>query len=135
MIRSAISLKAQNILYRSRTLSAVMIAIAIPTFTAQLEKSREATDLANIRSAYAVVQASALTEDTSSQIKAHDTADVAYSKTSTGYKAVVTLHQQQAGWESGPVDVAGMTIAADAGIATATIEYIASTGATTLVLA
>ena len=30
-----------------------MVAIAIPVFTTQLEKSREATDLANIRSAYA----------------------------------------------------------------------------------
>ena len=34
---------------------AVLVAIAIPVFSAQLEKSREATDLANIRSAYAEV--------------------------------------------------------------------------------
>ena len=33
--------------------AAVLVAIAIPIFTSQLEKSREATDLANIRSAYA----------------------------------------------------------------------------------
>lgn len=32
---------------------AVLIAIAIPVFTNQLERSREATDAANIRSAYA----------------------------------------------------------------------------------
>ena len=32
---------------------AVLTAIAIPVFTSQLEKSREATDLANVRSAYA----------------------------------------------------------------------------------
>ena len=32
---------------------AVLVAIAIPIFTTQLEKSREATDLANIRAAYA----------------------------------------------------------------------------------
>ena len=32
---------------------AVLVAIAIPVFTNQLEKSREATDAANIRSAYA----------------------------------------------------------------------------------
>ena len=36
---------------------AVLVAIAIPVFTAQLEKSREATDLANVRSAYAEVVA------------------------------------------------------------------------------
>ena len=34
---------------------AVLVAIAIPVFTAQLEKSREATDTANVRSAYATV--------------------------------------------------------------------------------
>ena len=34
---------------------AVLTAIAIPVFTAQLEKSREATDIANVRSAYAEV--------------------------------------------------------------------------------
>ena len=32
---------------------AVLVAIAIPVFTAQLEKAREATDQANLRSAYA----------------------------------------------------------------------------------
>ena len=32
---------------------AVLVAIAIPVFTTQLERSREATDLANIRAAYA----------------------------------------------------------------------------------
>lgn len=31
---------------------AILIAIAIPTFTAQLEKAREAADIANIRSTY-----------------------------------------------------------------------------------
>ena len=31
---------------------AILVAIAIPTFTAQLEKAREAADIANIRSAY-----------------------------------------------------------------------------------
>lgn len=31
---------------------AILVAIAIPTFTGQLEKSRQATDLANVRAAY-----------------------------------------------------------------------------------
>ena len=34
---------------------AVLVAIAIPVFTTQLEKSREATDIANVRSAYAAM--------------------------------------------------------------------------------
>lgn len=39
---------------------AILIAIAIPTFTAQLEKAREAADIANIRSAYAEAMANYL---------------------------------------------------------------------------
>jgi prepilin-type N-terminal cleavage/methylation domain-containing protein len=41
---------------------AVLVAIAIPVFTTQLEKSREATDIANVRSAYATIMSSYLTE-------------------------------------------------------------------------
>ena len=40
----------------------VLVAISIPIFTAQLEKARDATTIANIRSAYAEAQASYLTE-------------------------------------------------------------------------
>ena len=42
---------------------AVLVAIAIPIFTSQLEKSREAVDAANIRAAYAEISADALTGD------------------------------------------------------------------------
>lgn len=42
---------------------AVLVAIAIPIFTAQLEKAREATDLANIRAAYAEAATEAITTD------------------------------------------------------------------------
>ena len=41
---------------------AVLTAIAIPVFTSQLEKSREATDLANMRSVYAELMTAVLTE-------------------------------------------------------------------------
>ena len=61
---------------------AVLVAIAIPIFTAQLEKSREATDVSNVRSSYAVVVAEALTQKTPETITAS-----------------VTLKQQQAGWQ------------------------------------
>lgn len=44
---------------------AVLVAISIPIFSAQLEKSREATDAANIRSAYAEVSADLLSDDAS----------------------------------------------------------------------
>ncbi len=46
----------------------VLVAISIPMFTSQLEKSREAVDLANVRSAYAQVMAAAIVEDTSSPL-------------------------------------------------------------------
>ena len=49
---------------------AVLTAIAIPVFTAQLEKSREATDLANLRSAYADQMTKLLAWDGTSEIKA-----------------------------------------------------------------
>ena len=39
----------------------VLVAISIPIFTAQLEKSREATDEANLRAAYAEATADLLT--------------------------------------------------------------------------
>lgn len=42
---------------------AVLVAISIPVFTNQLEKSREATDLANVRAAYAEVMTAAMTGD------------------------------------------------------------------------
>lgn len=43
---------------------AVLVAIAIPVFTTQLEKAREATDAANLRAAYAEISAKILSEDT-----------------------------------------------------------------------
>ena len=48
---------------------AVLVAIAIPIFSAQLEKSREATDIANVRSAYATLVADYLTSDNAAASK------------------------------------------------------------------
>lgn len=42
---------------------AVLVAISIPIFTKQLEKSRESVDIANMRNAYALISVSVLTED------------------------------------------------------------------------
>ena len=41
----------------------VLVAISIPIFTSQLEKAREATDAANLRSAYAECSAAVLDGD------------------------------------------------------------------------
>lgn len=43
---------------------AVLVAISIPVFTSQIEKAREATDLANIRAAYAELMSAVITGDT-----------------------------------------------------------------------
>ena len=43
---------------------AILIAIAIPTFAAQLDKANQATDAANIRSAYAEAALNALENGT-----------------------------------------------------------------------
>lgn len=42
---------------------AVLVAIAIPIFSSQLEKSRESADAANLRAAYAMGAAESLTQD------------------------------------------------------------------------
>lgn len=48
---------------------AVLVAIAIPVFTSQLEKAKEATDAANIRNAYAELMTKVITEDTTDSIE------------------------------------------------------------------
>ena len=45
---------------------AVLVAISIPIFSSQLEKSRDTTTLSNVRSAYAMAQAAWLTKDSDS---------------------------------------------------------------------
>jgi type II secretory pathway pseudopilin PulG len=51
---------------------AVLIAIAIPVFTSQLENARDATSVANIRSAYAEAQTAYITKDTKTDHAKYD---------------------------------------------------------------
>ena len=44
---------------------AVLVAVAIPVFNAQLERSRDATSVANLRSAYAQAQIALIQDDDS----------------------------------------------------------------------
>ena len=115
---------------------AVLVAIAIPVFTSQLEKSKEATDQANIRSAYAEVMAAALT-DTAEE---HDTTLTNVTRTGNAspytWTATVELKQSQDEWqgpadEIGGIDVSSMkpsaggncTITITEGAANATISF------------
>ena len=67
---------------------AVLVAIAIPVFTAQLEKSRESTDAANIRSAYAEVMVKAIDDPSGTP------------STNSGLQKKVNLRQQEEGWQT-----------------------------------
>lgn len=66
---------------------AVLVAIAIPIFTSQLEKAREATDAANLRAAYAEVSADAVLNDGSSEKQI----PVAQKQTKAGWETDVKL--------------------------------------------
>ncbi|MGI6057506.1 MAG: hypothetical protein ACOYBD_11095 [Bilifractor sp.] len=120
----------------------MLVAISIPIFTAQLEKAREATDLANVRSAYAEVQTAALTETTADDLNATNgkTAQFEVSGSGSTYKvtAKVTLTQKKDNWQTANAEtaVAGITATGDPKAdGTATITYDASTGETTIVYA
>lgn len=62
---------------------AVLVAIAIPVFTNQLEKSRESTDLANVRGAYAEIMTQ-------------------YLEDGAAHNMEVTAQQKVAGWQTQP---------------------------------
>lgn len=66
----------------------VLVAVAIPTFTNQLEKSREATDFANVRSAYAELMVAAISEDV----------DSPFYRSDGTFAAEVSLKQTRDGW-------------------------------------
>ena len=84
---------------------AVLVAIAIPIFTSQLEKSREATDMANIRSAYAEVS-SAILSDTK---KNSEDGVVKYNDGT--YSATVTATQSdKTAWVSGDPKIGGQQV-------------------------
>jgi len=96
---------------------AVLTAIAIPVFTSQLEKSREATDLSNIRADYAEIQSALLTGDltqsTSITLSSGHTAAITEGDPSTVGNMKITISnfkvaQKTAGWQTASFDVAGV---------------------------
>jgi hypothetical protein len=71
----------------------VLVAISIPIFTSQLEKSRDAVSIANIRAAYAEASSAYLTESDGGNAKVNLTAKTA---TVSG----VVLKGTQSGWSN-----------------------------------
>ena len=94
---------------------AVLTAIAIPVFTSQLEKSREATDLSNIRAAYAEISAALLTENMNLENAECKVLNGLTAKTTgvsaTGFTVTVTsfpIKQTVPAWQTTNYDVAGV---------------------------
>ena len=87
---------------------AVLVAIGIPIFTSQLEKSREAVDLSEVRSAYAEVMMAALTGDTNATYT-KDGSEIYLS--SGDYQITVQpLKQKQDGWQTKtPLNIGGVS--------------------------
>ena len=67
-----------------RTMGAVLVAISIPIFNSQLEKSRDAVTVANIRAAYAQASTDVLTGSSTSKTEYSSTQDVVSKGTQAG---------------------------------------------------
>ena len=74
---------------------AVLTAAAIPVFAKQLENSREATDAANIRAAYA-----AMTEDIISDPSKQATVMIGAGWSYPSTQTYISMKQKQAGWQN-----------------------------------
>ncbi|MDD6880986.1 MAG: type II secretion system protein [Firmicutes bacterium] len=74
---------------------AVLVAVAIPIFTSQLEKSREATDAANIRSYYSEFMAAIISNDFNSSF---------WNQEESIWKTdAIDLKQKHTGWETSSI--------------------------------
>lgn len=93
-----------------QTTRAVLVAISIPIFTSQLEKARDATDEANIRSAIAEVSAAVLTDEKK------PSGNVTYTDTTKTYSMTVGTTGTTAGWtgaadENASIKIGGVDVA------------------------
>lgn len=109
---------------------AVLVAIAIPTFTSSLNKARVATDEANIRSGYASVMADVLTNQISqSENTAANATDMTYtllvdgSVKKTGDTTNTTTVYTTKGKLSEEVNIAGFKFTSWEKGKTVTYEY------------
>ena len=94
---------------------AVLVAIGIPIFTSQLEKSREAVDLSDVRSAYAEVMMAAITGETTAYYTkdANQTIYKQPGSTPEGNVYSITvepLKQKQDNWQTAlPITIGGVS--------------------------
>ncbi|MCI5792987.1 MAG: type II secretion system GspH family protein [Lachnospiraceae bacterium] len=73
------------------TIIGVLIAFIIPVIANKIENSREAADIANVRSAYAEVMSNVITENDADASR------------------IVKLKQKKDDWQTDPVTIAGIT--------------------------
>ena len=85
----------------------VLVAVSIPIFTSQLEKSRETTDMANLRSAYAECS-TALIIGSSDGITGVTYTAASGTNPAQATKDVV-LKQKQTDWQTPTIGIAGVT--------------------------
>jgi hypothetical protein len=83
----------------------VLVAISIPIFSSQLEKSRDAVTLSNIRAAYAEAQSAYLTQS-------DDGTDVDYTAGDNGAATVVVKGVEAKGQKDGLDNVGNLPIPA-----------------------
>ena len=88
-------------------MGAVLVAISIPIFNSQLEKSRDAVTVANIRAAYAQASTDVLTATDPGTGFTYENKDgvITCSKE-------VTLKQAKNDWQGGAPEIAGVKLAA-----------------------
>jgi len=84
---------------------AVLVAVAIPVFTTQLEKSREATDLSNARSAYAELMVAVLDGDTTKTTSSIPGCVLAIDPTGDSTATITGLNQKIDGWTTDMTEV------------------------------
>lgn len=112
---------------------AVLVAVSIPVFNNQLEKSRDATSAANIRSAYAMAQASYLSEVASDKtVTVNKTTDgkvgsvvvsgVKFEGVQPGWSGAITDLPQGVVWDALGDDASG-ALGGQAGNKTLTFTY------------
>lgn len=88
---------------------AVLVAISIPIFTSQLEKSRESTDAANARAAYAEMMASAVMGESCTEDNASYKISTSGTEGSFVYTAEIPCVQTQDDWQNTSIkDIAGL---------------------------
>lgn len=107
---------------------AVLVAIAIPTFTSSLNKARVATDKANIRSGYASVMADVLTNKYEVEAADAKTEYTYYLQTDGSVTEDAPGTYKCLGKPDGAQEIAGVSVAAWAKGNTVSYTYTVNTG-------